>query len=148
MSKNWQNRINQNQMQMPWNGPGDFILPGQLLYKDFTYVVYTPSTGLETNLLGNGESSQKLADITLNFVWTNRELPNGESLHTKVSNLNYVAGGHNLLPFQGTRTYSYAELQTIGGDRRPDYLSAPLELLWTDPDCPPDEDLDEDDEEI
>jgi hypothetical protein len=131
-SKNWQNRVNQNAIRLPFNGPGDSCAPGSLLYVGYSYNAYTPATGFEWNQYGNGDTSQKLCDIMLSFKYTTRTTK--DSAPT-ITNLNYVAGGHNLLFWHGDFLAHYAQInRTSGGDGRPTYLSFPMELLQKDPD--------------
>ena len=135
MNKGWQNTVNQTQMQLPWNGPGDSCQPGTLLYVDFSYQAYTPPTGLDWNTYSNGDMSQKLVDITLNFIWTTRMTSDAT---VTPSNPNYVVGGHNLLYWHGDLNPHYCTIEKTGSgyNGRPTYLSSPLQMLQADPDAP------------
>jgi hypothetical protein len=132
-NKGWQNRVNQNAVQLPFNGPNDQCEPGTLLYVDFDYTEYTPPTGFNYNLYNNGTQAEKLVDIALHFIWTTRKKCATDATPA-ITNNNYVAAGHNLLAWHGDFNWHYAILPG-SPDKRPVYLSAPLELLQCDPDA-------------
>ncbi len=139
--------------QLPWTVQDYFFEPGELLYLGFDYVRYTPpfpvSEQLGNVLVGifpvaiNAPSLEKWANITLNFSYAPRT---SASPVPVMNNKNWIAAGHNLLPWfgpgnsnTGRRGFHYACSfdPTDRDDRRawqPVYESAPLQVLFTDPD--------------
>lgn len=127
--------INQN----AWNGYG----AGDLLFLGFTPTPYTPIVpDLVENATVNGKSifsTDRLCNLELNFLWTTRQT-RAENLPSEPpgGNRNHVIGGHNLLPWLGSRRFYYAVStgQAEGGLplNCPSFLSYPHELLFSDPD--------------
>lgn len=139
----WKGRINQNYM---WLWP-----PGWLMYLTYNVKKYAPPTGYAQTL----QNSQglytyfnwaQLCDVELVFLVTNR-FASG-SIGFTPSNGNYVLGkqadgtpgaGHNWQPDLTTGKYHYVTRNDANGDKStnnpPAWLSAPLECLFSDPDC-------------
>ena len=121
-----------------WNG----YAPGSLLYLGATPTIYKPITPTQATLLEFltvGQDQSMLCDIKLRFLYTARtgtDVPN--SGHALLTNKNFVAAGHNLLPHFGNRKFYYSVGATSGtgvldASRRPLFESFPFELLFTDP---------------
>lgn len=126
----WRGRINQNLMYGP---DGMAFNPGELLYLNFAQKMFTPPVQNLVSLGGEGGSiisTEKFAHITLTFLHTVRTNASAGSTPT---NKNFVANGHNLLPWSDGG-FRYAKCST--GNNRPTWLSAPLETLFTDCDSP------------
>jgi hypothetical protein len=112
--------------------------PGELLYQGYATVRYTPALPDPDTWAPGLFSTEKLADIELTFLETRRHvldvpaLPNG----------NWIAGGHNLLPWLYDRRFYYASASaattgpadTDPAIWTPSFLSFPMELLFFDPD--------------
>ncbi len=80
------------------------------------------------------DSWAQTCDIEMDFILTRRYLQTGEiAIGSKG---NSVVGGHNLLPWGQDRNFHYAEtLDPAGlGRNYPFWLSAPFEILFSDPD--------------
>jgi hypothetical protein len=133
-NRNWRGRINQNAW---WNWPA-----GSLLYLGYNVTKYTPPTN-DIQSLPTGDPNfassinyARLCDIELNFLLTNRY--QSGSLGATITNKNYVAAGHNLLPNLADNNFYYAVRsvttppQTV--QTAPAWLSFPLEALFSDPD--------------
>lgn len=123
----WRGRVNQNAMTGP---DGLRFEPGELLYLNFSQKMFTPPVQTVVNLGGYSKiiSTEKFAHITFQFLFTRRKLFSSPSVAP--TNLNFVVGGHNLLPWMDGN-FRYAEVST-DSTRRPTWLSAPLETLFTD----------------
>jgi hypothetical protein len=145
----WRGRVNQNYM---WLWP-----PGWLLYMGYNVKKYAPPTGYAQVIKSNGYSELRtggtptpatekyayfnyaqLCDIELNFLMTNRFDSSGVT--GTPTNKNYVVAGHNLLPDLVKSRFLYATRNNDQGqpnvNNPPPWLSAPLEVLFTDPDIP------------
>lgn len=139
-NRNWRGRVNQNWF---WNWA-----PGSLLYMSYSVKKYTPPTpdigtyaswtgALDAKaLLGNLLNYERLCDIELTFLYTNRY--RSGSLGAVITNKNHVPAGHNVLPNLADNKFYYATRTPIGGTESvqnpPAWLSFPLEALFSDPD--------------
>lgn len=140
----WRGRVNQNYL---WFWP-----PGWLLYLTYNVRKYAPPTGLAQTLQNSSGlytyfNYAQLCDVDLLFLVTNRRA--SSSLGFSPTNKNYVTGiqadgispgaGHNMLPDMTTGKYYYATRNDSTGasstNNPPAWLSAPLECLFSDPDC-------------
>jgi hypothetical protein len=125
-------RINQTAIEIQghtWN-------PGELLYHGFTFARYTPPIPeLDEFVLGLF-STEKLVDIEMTFTETKRT---GEDVPSP-ANPNWIANGHNLLPWLTTRKFYYVTQALKAVDDAdntkwvPTFLSAEFKLLFFDPD--------------
>lgn len=120
--------------QRAWNG----YAPGTLLYLGATPTAYIPSTPKRQKLLNAlalGLDQSLLMNVKLKFLHTSREgtdVP--DTGNPLLTNLNNVAGGHNLQPYFGDRRFYYAaSVATTDADRRASFESFPFELFFTDP---------------
>lgn len=132
--------------------------PGSLLFMGCTPSPYTPP--IPATDLGNFNTAtltesilpwvpgvsfdycsidnSRLCNIDLHFILTNRQ---GTKVPTPV-NKNWIAAGHNLAPWWATRGWYYPSSvppKPNEGNtslQRPQWLSFPHELLFTDPDYP------------
>lgn len=134
----WLNRINQHDWYN-WK-------KGSLLYLGYdpgkTYTQPSDETISQTDLNGDTwDSYAKLTDITFTFLYTARS---PGTTPTPPAYGNWLAAGHNLQPVLSSRTFEYATMTNTGSDAlkanqqywAPTYESFPLELLFSDPDCP------------
>jgi len=131
--RRWKGRINQHTMYGP---DGLTFEPGELLYLNYSQKMFTPPIQNLVTLGGGGGtivSTEKFAHITLNFLATKRKLFSAPSVAP--TNLNYVVGGHNLMPWNDGN-FRYAAVGTPASGGRPSWLSAPLDTLFTDCDSP------------
>ena len=130
----WRGRINQNRFIGP---DGLEFEPGELLYLNFSQKMFTPPIQNLVDLGGESKivSTEKFAHITLTFLFTRRKLFSAPAVAP--TNLNHVVGGHNLMPWSDGN-FRYAETQDTAGvsTKRPTWLSAPFETLFTDCDSP------------
>lgn len=149
-NRNWRGRINQN--------PFMFWPAGSLLYMGYSVTKYTPPTmdigtytaylpavsgdTLNPDATGPVINYERLCDITLTFLHTNRY--QAGSLGADITNKNYVAKGHNLLPLLNDGSFRYATRTPLNPDgtvgtpsvqNPPAWLSFPAEVLFTDPDA-------------
>jgi len=118
----WIGRVNQNSMTIA----GSTFPAGSLLYLGFDVEMYQPPVPQIGFAPGTFDPS-KLMNLTLNFSYTTRT---ATDLAGAPSNRNYIQAGHNLQPWTLTRKFHYA----ASAASIPSWPSAPLELLWTDPD--------------
>lgn len=129
----WIGRINQTAFYFL---DGILFDAGSLMYLGYQVQKFQPPVpGLET--IGGTQVYEKICTVTMNFLWTRRYLPSGETPARPPSNGNYVVGGHNLLPWFVDRQFHYADAVPntgLGSEPVCEFLSAPLQLLWTDPD--------------
>lgn len=121
-------RVNQNE----WMG----FEPGELLYEghSFDRRVTPPFPEADFHTI-SGWSSEKVVDVEMLL----RICRTGQSDVPSPDNPNWIAHGHNLFPWAGDRRFYYATSFKQGSptDERywvPTFLSAPFELLFTDPD--------------
>jgi hypothetical protein len=112
---------------------------GSLLYTGCTVKRYTPPVPALDDFEGVF-GNEKLCDIEFQFEYTKRSLPAGATTPT-LSNANWKASGHNLMPWMGSpRGFYYVTNATAPGAAvdtakfYPTFLSFPFELLFTDPD--------------
>jgi hypothetical protein len=118
----WRGRINQN----AWRG----YPAGSLLYDGFTANDYcSPFPSIDALGLDARLGVEFLCDVVLKFVHTTRKITG--SPNAAPSNGNYIAAGHNLLPYFPLQTFLYA----MSSSGVPSFLSFPLDLLFTDPDA-------------
>lgn len=139
-NRNWRGRVNQNWF---WNWP-----PGSLLYMSYSVQKYTPPTfdigtypsytgtlGTGKILIGNLINYERLCDIELTFLYTNRYR---SGTITTPTNGNYIPAGHNVLPNLADNKFYYATRNAVGGaadvNNPPPWFSFPLEALFSDPD--------------
>lgn len=134
----WRGRVNQNNFTGP---EGRVFTPGQLLFLNYSYEPYTPpvqklvALGGKTNVV----STEKFVHLTLTFLFTNRSI--ASAVGSTPTNKNYVLAGHNLLPTGNDLAFRAFQTNTTVGAGAvtygpPLFLSAPLEILFTDPDAP------------
>lgn len=136
-SKSWiatmMGKVNQNDWYQ-WDA-------GELLYLNYKPKRYTPPVQAENLWIPGAFSTEKLCNIEFTFLGTSRtgsDVPVGDlaakpALQT--ANHNWVAAGHNLLPWLKTRKFYYADFpDSTAANRVPTWLSFPFELLFTDPD--------------
>ena len=121
--------------QLEWNS----YPAGSLLYTAPSVRPYTPPVPT-LDLFEGVYSAEKLCDVEFNFEYTNRS--NGGATPT-ISNPNWIAAGHNLLPWLYDRKFYYATAtpfirppatDTDPSVWAPTYESFPFQLLFTDPD--------------
>ena len=112
---------------------------GSLLFTGLSTRPYTPPVPT-LDLFEGVYSAEKLCDVEFNFEYTNRS--NGGATPT-ISNPNWIAAGHNLLPWLYDRKFYYATAtpfirppatDTDPSVWAPTYESFPFQLLFTDPD--------------
>jgi hypothetical protein len=125
--------INNSGTLAPWQ-------PGTLLYKGASPIGEArtppvPSPGLLAYNTGDSFTTSKIVDLELTFHYTARTA--GSSFG--VSNSNWIAAGHNLLPWLTDRKFYYATSQNPANPSDatawyPTYSSLPFQLLFTDPD--------------
>lgn len=119
---------------------------GSLLFHGAVPVAIYPNTVPDEGLLhfnpnaGAQFSKSLLCDLELEFTYTAR-IAGAPSTLPAPSNTNWLAAGHNLLPWLTTRLFYYATTTGPGADLdptqwRPTFYSFPFELLFTDPDVP------------
>lgn len=123
----FQGRINQS----TWNDHA----AGSLLFDSFRVKRYTPPFPDANNVVGAAVFADKLCDIELVFQKVYRTTPSAPT----PSNTNWIAAGHNLMPWFTDRQFYYAtsfdKNNTADATKwYPPYLSAPFQLLFTDPD--------------
>ena len=129
-NRDWRGRVNQNDW---WLWP-----KGSLLYLGYGIKKYSPPTGDVQTSPANEPyryiNYAQLCDVELNFLLTKRVLSG--SLGAAITNLNYIAAGHNLLPDMSDMKFYYATstTPTISVQNRPPWLSFPVEILMSDPD--------------
>jgi hypothetical protein len=137
--RKFRGRINQTEFK----AQGHTFAKGQLLYTGYTSARYTPPVPMLDEFTEGLFSTEKLCDIELNFLETDRV---GDDLPLP-ANPNWIAGGWNLLPHLPTKGFFYATValkdEPAGYDAAhpeewtPTFHSFPLELLATDPDFEP-----------
>lgn len=127
----WRGRINQK----AWTGPAGPMGAGSLLYLAYTPRKYTPPIQATDELFPGIFSTEKLCNIEMTFLYTSRTLATGETPNTPPNNGHYVVGGHNLLP-HNDKLFHYAVVAPVAVNSVPTWLSFPIELMFTDPDCP------------
>jgi hypothetical protein len=112
---------------------------GSLLYDSFQAKRYTPPfPRVASQDWSTYVTAEKLCNVELLFVYTKRTAPVGYTPKTvpgAATRNDWIAGGHNLLPWLGDSTggargFYYVE----GPDGHPVYPSAPFELMFSDPD--------------
>ncbi len=139
-------RVNQNAFppDSP-NTPNDIVhqfSAGSLLYVNYKPIFYTPiSPGFNPVSGVYDVIDSKLCDIEFSFLYTNRQLPSGETPAIAPTNNNYIVGGHNLQPWAGDRRFHYAMTGKSEGTfvlpgGIPSFYSFPFELLFQDCDAP------------
>ncbi len=111
---------------------------GELLYLNFTPTRYTPPFPEQESVDGV-LSDEKLVNIEFTFLETKRTLDESLGL-PEVSNRNFIAAGHNLMPWFKTRQFYYVTSQDRDHPDDPAlqvplFFSAPFPLLFTDPDA-------------
>lgn len=133
--RRFKSRVNQTAIEIQDHSWG----PGELLFMGYSFARYTPPLP-ETNEFAPGMfATEKLVDIELTFLETRRS---GTDVPTP-SNRSWIAAGHNLLPWLKERKFYYATQGLKSADDAntakwvPTFLSAPYQLLFTDPDYVP-----------
>lgn len=124
---------------------------GELLYVNYEYSKYTATLApidIEAERFGVLflRSAGKLVNLKLNFIVTKARItdppvalfdPGLGSPHM-AANPNWIAAGHNLVPWHKTRKYYYVTSQGDVADDTtkwvPQFRSFPFELLFKDPD--------------
>lgn len=133
-NRNWRGRINQNDWYN-WKA-------GSLLYLNYAVKKYNQPNGeVETQTdwdFNYWTQFAKLCDIEFTFLYTDRTP--GSTPPTPFYN-NWVAAGHNLLPYLPTRTFEYATSFNLNAPSDqsewvPPWASFPFEILFSDPDAP------------
>lgn len=125
---------------------GDFLeyASGCLLYKDFNIIreFQPPLAEYDQDIPGTFKV-ERLCDLELLFMYTTRqaeEVP----VATDIRNVNWLPQGWNLQPHYTDRLYYYVTSQpanpNLSEDEqkdywRPQWLSAPFEILYKDPDA-------------
>jgi len=123
-------RVNQNKF-LDWPA-------GSLLYEGLSVRRYPPAAPTLTFVDGGvGLSTEKLCDIEFQWSYVRREqedVPNFSAI-----NPNWIAAGHNLMPWMGDRNFYHA-VYPLPGDTnetsgwKPTFESVPFELLFQNPD--------------
>jgi hypothetical protein len=131
------NRFRFRVNQKAWENYG----PGELLYAGYTPRRFSPPiVGLDPAWESGVFSTEKLCDITLEFIRTSREaetIPSTTLPPYSDTNRSWVMAGHNLLPHFRDRKFYYASVNNADPTKQfPMFLSFPLELLFVDPDVP------------
>ena len=136
----WLGRINQKDFPKAANGNFQQFGPGELLYISYSPAkIYNPPVPGD-GLFPGSFATDKLCDIELTFIYTNRvgtNLPMAPSSGEG----NFIIAGHNLKPWWVTRKFYYSESGPFTNTpcvantiRTPSYLSFPMDLLFFDPD--------------
>lgn len=108
--------------------------PGELLYTNTTYVRYDRGIPLPDDDEAFFDSEeQKLADFEITFIGTSGRI--GTALPAPPANPNHIMAGHNLGIDLLSKRYRYVVTNDKDNLEEPPYLSAPMELLFTDPDA-------------
>lgn len=120
----------------PWGG--DVVFPaGSLLYIGTNPVQYT-SPVIQLQQWARGDlSTSKLATMEMTFLVTSRIGGASEGGQMTPANANFIAAGHNLLPFFPNREYHYSVFNSSAIDRTlqaPAWYSIPFDMLFTNPD--------------
>lgn len=103
------------------------FLKGTLLYLNYTQKRYTPPIP-ERSPFDGTISAEKIVDLELNFLLIERTSPSAPT----PSNPNYIAAGHNLMPWiNGDRSFYYVQSATTPS--HPLYKSREFQQLFTDP---------------
>lgn len=105
--------------------------PGELLYLSYTPRTRTSPVVSNMPWTGGDVTSVKFMDVQIQFLYTKRT---GEDIPTTASS-NYIAAGHNLNPYFPYRAFYYTIFKDTSGTQSPQWLSFPVELLFTDPDA-------------
>jgi len=123
--------------QFAWEG----FDAGELLYKGFTVRRYSPPiVGLDEKWDVGVTSTEKLCDITIEFIATDRaatDPPATTDPPYSDTNRNWVMNGFNLAPYWRNRKYYYVSMVAKPPDfpdEVPMFRSFPVEILFTDPD--------------
>ena len=126
-------RVNQN----PWNNGIQQFAPGTLLYLSYNAKRYTPP--IQTQIW-NGDVFTYEKYVNLEFVFSYTTRLAGATVSTAPPSQNFIAAGHNLQNWlSGDRKFYYVESAPTTGSgiqKTPIWRSAPIELLFTDPDSP------------
>ncbi len=119
----YRGRVNQVQFQ---NWPA-----GSLLYTSYNARSYIPPV---PTIVADGGSStiEKLCDLELVFMQTDRTCTQPPAGPPVKLNRNYIINGWNSQPWLQTRKFYYAA--SSSPDFRPPWLSVPFSILFTDPD--------------
>lgn len=110
--------------------------PGSLLYLGCTAKRYTPTqpalvADMLTGLLVY--ENEKVCDIELSLLHTYREVTDAPSAGF-LGNANWVADGHNCMPWLNDRKFYYVAGSEGITSSPPTYLSVDFRLLFSDPD--------------
>lgn len=124
--RRWLNRVNQNAFYIQ----GYLFNAGELLLLGVSPTKHTPPIQQLDQFTPGIFSSQKNCDIELTFLYTTRK---GTNVPTQ-PNSNLIYAGHNLLPWFPQKKY-YLALSSDGTNSFTTYMSAPFEILATDPDA-------------
>lgn len=121
--------------QLDWYG----VPKGELLYMGFSAKRYVPPVPERVMWPGGAAfSTAKVCDIEMTFLRVKRTTPAAPT----PSKIRWVAKGHNLHPWFGTREYFYVIMPDPAALNdeskwRPTYESAPFQMLFVDPDIVP-----------
>lgn len=112
--------------------------PGELLYLGADAMSAKPAIGRVDPRTQKLSSWAQICHIAMSFVATSRDIavPVPDPF---IFNKNWIANGHNLLPRWDTRKFYYGFTEPPDHDpakRVPTYLSAPLQMLFKDPEVP------------
>ena len=134
----YRNTVNAN----PINLGKLYCNPGELLYLDWIPDYTSGANPQMVNWSNQApfntwQGPAPLMDVELLFLYTRRFLPEGVTVTDPPTNLNYIVGGHNLLPCFKDRGHYYYACNAVDFPLGvPSFLARPLELLLTDPDAP------------
>lgn len=124
-------RINQNDVTIA----GTTYSRGALMYLSYNYTPFTPPVQKTSTFAPGVFAMDKLCNIELNFLLTNRT---ADDIAVTPTNKNFITFGHNLQPWFTDRKFHYTEsVAPAGGDidPAPEFRSMPTEILFSDPDC-------------
>jgi len=115
--------------QKAWNGysAGELLFLGAKASRWYA----PPIPEMFSLTVANGPlvtSTAKLVDIKMNFLGTKRT----PAANPTITNANYVASGHNSLPYWQDKKFYYASSQD---SEVPTFTSFPVDVLFTDPDA-------------
>lgn len=120
----------------PWAGSSSIFPPGSLLYLGTNPVSYTsPIIQLQPWANGN-QSTSRLCTMEMTFLVTSRIAGTTEGGPPATGNANFIAAGHNLLPFFPKKEYHYSVLNSniAASNQAPPWYSIPFDMLFTNPD--------------
>lgn len=133
--------------QLPWDFREYHFEPGELLYEGYTYKPYNPPFPRNDVAQQAARTPEKWVDVELTFSVAYRAATDPPELNNK----NWIAHGHNVLPSFVDRQFHYVcsfRTRRVDADPlvgpidpqgdanywHPLFYSAPLQLLFMDPD--------------